>query len=329
MKVSITTADGLELKSECYSFHELMSDEPIRDTVTTYKNKYFNGTVREISFGGIYISYGNLAFKNLIIGNFISDTEAIEIHFMLKGHSNVRDKNSKKNIDVSANTHDIFYMNGVEGYTETIGVPVEAFQIVLLPSFYKKYFPFHLPELEYFRKAVDAKATYNIISDHKATMSYDIYKIINDILHCHRNDGLKKMYLECKIIELLILQLDSLMNFKSDKTFPKSEVERLFAAKEYVEGNLGENCKILDIARKFNTNEFSLNSGFKKLFGTTIYQYWIDCRLKKAVHLIEYENLNINETAYAIGYKNPQHFTAAFKRKYGYLPSAIKKNSAI
>ena len=324
MKVSISTADGIELKSEYFSFYELKSDEPIRDIVTRYKNKYFDGTLREISFGGVFITHGNVAFHNLIIGNFISDTEAIEMHFMLKGHSYVADKNSKKNINVSANTHDIFYLNGVEARSETIGTPVETFQIILLPSFYKKYFPFDLPALESFRKAIETKSTYDIISDHQIAINYNIYKVINDILQCHRNDELKKIYLECKIIELLILQIDSLTNNKSERAVAKSEIEKLYAAKEYIENNLDQSCKLIDIAYKFNTNEFSLNSGFKKLFGTTIYQHWLDSRLKRAAHLIEYEHLNINEAAYEIGYKNPQHFTAAFKRKFGKLPSALK-----
>ncbi|RAV30010.1 helix-turn-helix domain-containing protein [Sinomicrobium soli] len=325
MKVSISTADGIELRSENYSFHELKSDEPVRDTITTYNNGYFSGTVREISFGGVFIAHSNLAVENLMIGDFISDTEAIEIHFMLKGHSYVKDKNSGYHIDVNANTHDIFYMNGVEGRTESIGAPMEFFQIILLPSFYKKHFPFDLPSMENFRNAIENKLTYKIISDHKVAINYEIYKVINDILQCHRTDGLKKIYLECKILELLILQIDSLTGNLNKMVTPKAEIEKIYAAKEYIENNLNENCTLMDMAHKFNTNEFSLNSGFKKLFGTTIFQYWLTCRLKKAVHLIEYENLNINEASYEVGYKNPQHFTAAFKRKYGFLPSKLKK----
>ncbi|WP_103192391.1 helix-turn-helix domain-containing protein [Formosa algae] len=36
------------------------------------------------------------------------------------------------------------------------------------------------------------------------------------------------------------------------------------------------------------------------------------------------QGYTIAETAYEIGYKNPQHFTAAFKKKYNYLPSKLK-----
>ncbi|WP_234859251.1 helix-turn-helix domain-containing protein [Aquimarina aquimarini] len=44
--------------------------------------------------------------------------------------------------------------------------------------------------------------------------------------------------------------------------------------------------------------------------------------------LIE-EELTIAEISYAVGYKNPQHFTAAFKRKFGYLPSNLKKEYSL
>lgn len=33
----------------------------------------------------------------------------------------------------------------------------------------------------------------------------------------------------------------------------------------------------------------------------------------------------VSETADLVGYKNPQHFTAAFKGYYGMLPSELKK----
>lgn len=325
MKVSITTADGTELKSKYYSFTELNRDEPVRDTITRYQNGYFNGMVREISFGGVFIAHTNLSMENLMIGKFINEVEAIECHFMFRGQSKVIDKNSKKKIDINASTHDIFYMKGVEGHTETIGTPIESFQIVLLPSFYTKYFPFNLPELQEFRNAMENKKTYSIVSDHQIAINHEMHKVINDILQCHKNNELKKMYLECKIIELLTLQLESFAHARASQSPSKYELEKLYAAKEYIENNLHGNCKLIDLAHKFGTNEFTMSRGFRKLFGSTIYQYWLDERLKRAAHLIKYENLNVNEAAYQIGYKNPQHFTAAFKRKYGILPSDLKK----
>jgi AraC-like DNA-binding protein len=41
--------------------------------------------------------------------------------------------------------------------------------------------------------------------------------------------------------------------------------------------------------------------------------------------LIQEEGKYITEVARVLGYKNPHHFSAAFKKKFGIIPSAIKQ----
>jgi len=38
-------------------------------------------------------------------------------------------------------------------------------------------------------------------------------------------------------------------------------------------------------------------------------------------------SMNVSEVSDLVGYKNPRHFSAAFKRKYGMIPSVLKNNS--
>jgi AraC-like DNA-binding protein len=45
--------------------------------------------------------------------------------------------------------------------------------------------------------------------------------------------------------------------------------------------------------------------------------------MEKAKELILEKNYNIAETSYSVGYKHAQHFTVAFKKMYGYLPSEL------
>ncbi|MCD8538528.1 MAG: helix-turn-helix transcriptional regulator [Leadbetterella sp.] len=47
--------------------------------------------------------------------------------------------------------------------------------------------------------------------------------------------------------------------------------------------------------------------------------------MEKAREMLETTDLNVSEVAEKVGYKNPQHFSTAFKRKYGVLPSSLKK----
>jgi AraC-like DNA-binding protein len=43
--------------------------------------------------------------------------------------------------------------------------------------------------------------------------------------------------------------------------------------------------------------------------------------MEKALELIESGDCNILQAAHSVGYSNPSHFSAAFKRFYGRLPS--------
>jgi AraC-like DNA-binding protein len=47
--------------------------------------------------------------------------------------------------------------------------------------------------------------------------------------------------------------------------------------------------------------------------------------MEKVRNMLMEERMNVADVAYAVGYKNPQHFTTAFKRKFNILPSDLKK----
>jgi AraC-like DNA-binding protein len=46
--------------------------------------------------------------------------------------------------------------------------------------------------------------------------------------------------------------------------------------------------------------------------------------MEKAKEILSKRGMNISEVAYEVGYKNPQHFTVAFKKYFGYVPSKLK-----
>ncbi|MEJ0054176.1 MAG: AraC family transcriptional regulator [Bacteroidota bacterium] len=45
--------------------------------------------------------------------------------------------------------------------------------------------------------------------------------------------------------------------------------------------------------------------------------------MEHAWHLLKNENWRVVEVAREVGYKNPNHFSTAFKRKYGISPSQL------
>lgn len=48
-------------------------------------------------------------------------------------------------------------------------------------------------------------------------------------------------------------------------------------------------------------------------------------RLQKAREMLEKEKLNVSEVAYEVGFVSPSHFTRAFQKQFGFMPSALKR----
>jgi AraC-like DNA-binding protein len=72
------------------------------------------------------------------------------------------------------------------------------------------------------------------------------------------------------------------------------------------------------------TNECTLKNGFKMLFGTTVFGYLFDCRMKLAGRYLSDTDKTIQEIAGLVGYEHPSHFSTAFKRKFCVSPQQYR-----
>ncbi|WP_027126466.1 helix-turn-helix domain-containing protein [Gelidibacter mesophilus] len=79
------------------------------------------------------------------------------------------------------------------------------------------------------------------------------------------------------------------------------------------------------LAHEFGTNEHKLKNGFKQLYGTSVYRFLTQERLKRASMLLQNTSLPVKGIAQMIGFKNMSHFSKAFKKQYGVAPMALRK----
>ena len=70
-----------------------------------------------------------------------------------------------------------------------------------------------------------------------------------------------------------------------------------------------------------------LKTGFKEIYGHSVYQYALNNKLEFAKNLLIKGKNNVNEVSLKLGYSTSSHFIAAFKKKYGVTPSSFVKNS--
>lgn len=82
-----------------------------------------------------------------------------------------------------------------------------------------------------------------------------------------------------------------------------------------------------ELSKIFNVNEFKLKDNFRHFFNTSIYQFYTDERLKKAHLLILQTSIPLKEIAFISGYNDYTNFYKAFKKRFNYSPSELKRNN--
>jgi AraC-like DNA-binding protein len=150
--------------------------------------------------------------------------------------------------------------------------------------------------------------------------------ILTDISNTVLMGGLNRLLLEAKILELTFQQLNHFMP-RAIMPGPLRQKDRevFIALKEYLDMTFNAEHSLRKLSRQFGINEFKMKKGFKELFGDTVFGYIHMQRMNYARHLIEEEGLHICEVAGKVGYRNPNHFSVAFKKQFGFSPSLMKK----
>ena len=82
-----------------------------------------------------------------------------------------------------------------------------------------------------------------------------------------------------------------------------------------------------ELSKMFKVNEFKLKDSFRHFFNTSIYQFYIEERLKKAHSMILQTAIPIKQIAIICGYINYINFYKAFKKRFGYPPSELKRGN--
>lgn len=222
--------------------------------------------------------------------------------------------------------HNLFYSNGNdsnEGFLKSERLRTSMFFV----QFTKDAF-LHLTK--------DANEVLNRFSDNvlngqrallsPANLPVDpnMLNLIKSVVNCRYKDGLKKMYLLSKSIELLVLQAEACnaaqrATYKYIKTHYDKEC--ILHAHEYIMHHLEEPPSLSELAKIIGINEYKLKRGFKEVFNTTVFGYLSDARLELAKNDLLEKNKSIAEIASALGYSSIQHFSFAFKKKFGVAPS--------
>lgn len=205
---------------------------------------------------------------------------------------------------------------------------VNAFsvEIELSVDFLRRIFHNDLGVLRIFGESIE-KMQPAIMGNRSYPITPRMREVIFEIRRCIYTGSLKKIFVEAKVIELLTLQIDQINTGLDNpvSTLRREDVDKLHEVRDRILQNLVTPYSIEQLSRMAGLNRTKLQEGFKEVFGSTVFAYITQARMEQAKGLIvDGKYASIAEVASLIGYKNPQHFTAAFKRTFGYLPKDLK-----
>nr|WP_313656705.1 AraC family transcriptional regulator [Achromobacter ruhlandii] len=145
------------------------------------------------------------------------------------------------------------------------------------------------------------------------------------MLACPMQGALKRMYLSAKALELTALALGALQPAPAASTPggpSRADVERLHHARDLLLADLQHPPTLPELARRVGVNVNKLTTGFRQLFGCSVYACVREQRMAQAHALLAAGEMSVSEAAYACGYTD-SHFSKAFQRRYGVLPRAL------
>jgi len=99
--------------------------------------------------------------------------------------------------------------------------------------------------------------------------------------------------------------------------------------KDYIHRHYADKIGLQDIADAVGISRNYVSAVFKNEAGTTVLQYIVELRLKKAASLLAQGGHRIYEVAQQVGYDDIDYFAKLFRTAYGMTPAEYKKKMSM
>jgi AraC family transcriptional activator of pyochelin receptor len=145
---------------------------------------------------------------------------------------------------------------------------------------------------------------------------------LSQLFNIQLSENARMLYLNGKIFELLSLYFSEKKANTESCPFLNNEetVRKIKNAKEYLLKHVEDPPGLKALAKIAGLNEFQLKVGFKEIYGNTVFGYLLDHKLDFSRLQLDTGKYKVNEVATQVGYTNPSHFIAAFRKKFGITP---------
>ncbi|MDY0780986.1 AraC family transcriptional regulator [Tenacibaculum sp. IB213877] len=286
------------------------------------------GTIHSIQLNGVYIDNIDIELKNHYEIEVLHDFPLFKLHFEIEGSNKYTPYNTLSlPIQIPSGHYNLFYLPEVNGKLSYQTKKRKTLEIKFTKSYIKKILGnSYKNTLQDLGKCITEQKPY-VMWEKSLPIDASIHEIINKISTCNYPSPIKKAFLESLVTELLTMLFAKKLSTKKEyDVISKDEIKKIKLVENYIKANYKKKITIPELATIGGLNTTKLKYNFKHIYATTIFKYITHLRMEKAKSLIIHQNYSISQASLEVGYKNPQHFTVAFKKLYGYLPSKLITN---
>lgn len=276
-------------------------------------------------FEGIRMAHARWHYRQPLTAEWCADLDVVHLHFNLRGRVVIENQRAGFTARLASYEHNLWYSHGFEGLIHSEELEEETFILQFTrPAFLALAQQANEP-LRRFCAAV-MRGQQLLLSEQGLTLGLALHTAIREVLSCRLEGPLKKLFLSAKALEILVLQAEAFGLAQQPRRHVRSDYdrERLLFARDYLIQHLALPPSLPELARVAGLNEFKLKAGFKELFGQTVFGYLSDYRLADAKAQLLERQKTASELAFELGYSSVQHFSTAFKKKFGVSPTQLK-----
>lgn len=272
----------------------------------------------------VYVAYvdNNTAFTDTLTRNI--DKKFIQFFFCTKGGMTFHFNNGGYNIALNEGLSFLIYNPNLE-LPLNLNLNADSKVCIVFVSVEKLHdlFSNHNIRAEFLNSSKNPSKYYN-----QQVFSTTVRMVLNQIENQNLSTHFENLYVLGKVYELFTLYFsESETNQKENCPFLDNEKDarKLKEAKDILLERLANPPILKELSEISGLSEYKLKEGFKQVYGTTVYGFVLDKKLEIAREKLENGDAQVKDIAFEIGYENPSHFIAAFKKKYGVTPKQFAK----
>jgi AraC-like DNA-binding protein len=158
-------------------------------------------------------------------------------------------------------------------------------------------------------------------------LTAQMFEIASKLISNPFNGPLGLVYTEALTLELLCAAVGSFSGLPAapHEEYTERELRCLQAARGALIQQLAPAPTIRKLARSVGMAETALMRGFKAVYGETIFDFSLRCRMQRALTLLRDQHWSVEKVSEAVGYSHSTSFATAFRRHFALRPIDVRR----